>query len=47
MRRASHPPPPDPPMLFVYAGKEKLHRYMECEVSLTACVGRIANERKV
>ena len=32
---------------FVYADKEEIHRYMQYEVSMTAYMGRIANQRKV
>ena len=33
--------------LFVYVGKENIHKYMQYEVSVTVCMGRIANQRKV
>ena len=33
--------------LLVYEGKEVIHKYMQCEVSMTVCMGRIANQRKV
>ena len=32
---------------FVYEGKEEIHKYMQYEVSMTVCVGRIANQIKV
>ena len=32
---------------FVYAGKEEIHKYMQYEVSVTVCMGRIANQRKI
>ena len=34
---------------FVYIGKEEIHKhkYMQYEVSMTAYVGRIANQRKI
>ena len=32
---------------FVYQGKEKIHKYMQYEVPMTVCMGRIANQRKV
>ena len=32
---------------FVYEGKEEIHKYMQYEVSMTVCMGRIANQRKV
>ena len=32
---------------FVYEGKEEIHTYMQYEVSMTVCMGRITNQRKV
>ena len=32
---------------FVHVGKEEIHKYIQYEVSMTVCIGRIANERKV
>ena len=32
---------------FVYVGKNEIHKYMQYEVSMTVCTGRIANQRKV
>ena len=32
--------------LFVYEGKKEIHKYMQYEVSMTVCMGRIANQRK-
>ena len=32
---------------FVYKGKEDIHKYMQYEVSMTVCMGTIANQRKV
>ena len=32
---------------FVYEGKEEIHKYMQYEVTMTVCMGRIANQRKV
>ena len=32
---------------FVYVGKEEILKYMQYEVSVTAYVGRIANQRKI
>ena len=32
---------------FVYIGKEVIHRYMQCEVSIIVYMARIANQRKV
>ena len=32
---------------FVYQGKEEIHMYMQYEVSMTVCMGRTANQRKV
>ena len=32
---------------FVCEGKEEIHKYVQYEVSMTACVGRIANQSKV
>ena len=32
---------------FLYEGKEEIHKYMQHEVSMTVCMGRIANQRKV
>ena len=34
-------------ILFVYEGKEEIHKYMQHEVFMTICVGWIANQRKV
>ena len=34
-------------ILFVYLGKEEIHMYMQCEVSETVYMGRIANHRKL
>ena len=32
---------------LVYEGKEEIHKYMQYEVSMTVCMGRKANQRKV
>ena len=32
---------------FMYKGKEEIHKYIQYEVSMTVCMGRIANQRKV
>ena len=32
---------------FVYEGKEEICKYMQYEVSMADCMGRIANQRKV
>ena len=32
---------------FVHVGKEMIHKYTQYEVSMTVCVGNIANQRKV
>ena len=32
---------------FVYEGKEEIHKYMQYEVSMIVCMGKIANQRKV
>ena len=32
---------------FVYEGKEEVYKYMQYEVPLTVCVGRISNQRKL
>ena len=32
---------------FVCEGKEEIHKYMQYEVSVTVCMGMIANQRKV
>ena len=32
---------------FVYEGKEGIHNYMQYEVSMTVCMGRTTNQRKV
>ena len=32
---------------FVYVGKKEILKYMSYEVSMTAYMGRIANQRKV
>ena len=29
---------------FVYEGKEKIHKYMQHEVSITVCMGKIVNQ---
>ena len=34
-------------MPFVYEGKEEIQKYMQNEVSMTVCIGRIANQGKV
>ena len=34
-------------MPFVYEGKEVIHKKIQYEVSVTVCMGRIANKRKV
>ena len=31
----------------MYEGKEEIHKYIQYEVSITVCVGRIANQRKI
>ena len=31
---------------FVHKGKEEIHKYVQYEVSMTVCMGRIANQRK-
>ena len=31
----------------MYEGKDVIHKYVQYEVSLTVCMGRIANQRKV
>ena len=31
----------------MYVGKEEIHKYMQYEVSVTACVVSIANQRKI
>ena len=31
---------------FVYEGKEETHKYVQHKVSMTVCMGRIANQRK-
>ena len=33
--------------LFLFVGKEEMHKYMQYEVSMTVYVGRIAIQRKV
>ena len=32
---------------FEYVGKEEIHKYMQYTVSMTVCMGRTANQRKV
>ena len=32
---------------FVYVGKEETQKYMQYEVSITVCMGMIANQRNV
>ena len=32
---------------FVYEGKDEIYKYIQYEVSMTVCVGRIANQRKI
>ena len=32
---------------FVYEGKEEIHKYVQHEVSMTVCMGRTTNQRKV
>ena len=32
---------------FVYEGKDKIHKYMQYEVSMTVCMGRATIQRKV
>ena len=32
---------------FVYVGKDEIHKYMSYEVSMTAYMGWIANQRKI
>ena len=32
---------------FMYEGKEEIHKYMQYEISMTVCMGRIANQRKI
>ena len=32
---------------FVYEGKDEIHKYMQYEVSMTVCMGRTTNQRKV
>ena len=32
---------------FVYEGKEEIHRYVQYEISITVCMCRIANQRKI
>ena len=34
-------------ILFVYEGKEEIHKYMQHEVSLTICVRSTANQRNI
>ena len=31
----------------MYEGKKEIHKYMQYEISITVCMGRIANQRKV
>ena len=33
--------------LFVYEGKEEIHKYMQYQVSMNVYVGLIVNQRKV
>ena len=32
---------------FVYQGKEETKKYTQYEVSVTVCMGRMANQRKI
>ena len=32
---------------FVYEVKDKIHKYMQYEVSMTVCMGRATNQRNV
>ena len=32
---------------FGYEGKGEIHKYMQYEVSMTVCMGRATNQRKV
>ena len=32
---------------LVYTGKEGIHKYMQYEVSMTVCMDRTTNQRKV
>ena len=32
---------------FVYEGKEEIHKYVQYKVSMTVCMGRTTNQRKV
>ena len=32
---------------FVYEGKEEIHKYVQYEVSMTVCMSRTTNQRKV
>ena len=32
---------------FLYESKEEIHKYMQYEVFMTVCKGRIENQRKV
>ena len=32
---------------FVYEGKEEIHKYMQHEVPMTVCMGKIAKLRKI
>ena len=32
---------------FVYEGKDEIHNYMQYDVSMTVCMGRIQNQRKI
>ena len=32
---------------FLYIGRDEIHMYMQYEVSMTVCVGRVSNQRKV
>ena len=34
-------------LLCIHEGKEEIHKYMQYEVSMTACMGRATNQRKV
>ena len=29
---------------FVCEGKEEIHKYMQCKISMNVCMGRIANQ---
>ena len=32
---------------FVFEGKDKIHKYMQYEVSVTVCMDKATNQRKV